>query len=175
MSDRSDLQSLAERIFLLTRRDVWLGGRSPKRGSWPLDVEYPNWSNGYTWTLSPEVVLGGHRMRICVSSEGDGSSFEYRVRVFVDGAVKHPGGLYDEFTWFGWEIFENWAGRIARHEREEGGRDGPVDRRDLLIAEANQRIQGLSQPRRTLPKEDLAATAAAKEVEALLQRTRGKQ
>jgi hypothetical protein len=167
-----DLRELAHKLFLLTRRDVWAGGIHGGRGEWPGGVERVDWNHGTFWTLSPEVQLGGYRLRVCVSSQrvSVDSNQEHRVRVYVDGEIKHPGGMYDErelslLVMLGLAP-ESWATIIARQEREDGGRTGPVDVRDLLIAEAADKLNGVR--RAAEPAPDEAAIQAAREVEALL-------
>ncbi len=168
-----DLRELAHKLFLLTRRDVWLGGQQNVRGAWPEGVEHPGWNDSdLFWTLSPEVQLGGYRLRVCVSSRqaAYGDVQKHRVRVYVDGEIKHPGGAYDEgegsilVLLFG--LAESWSTVVARQEREDGGRTGPVDVRDLLITEAADRLGGVR--RAVEPAPDEAAIRAAREVEALV-------
>jgi hypothetical protein len=132
------LRQLAKAIFKLTRREIWLGGKAEYRGvgaDWPKTVEKQDWSSGVTWTLSPEVELGGHQMRVCVSW---GGGEWHRVRVFTDGKLVHPGGEYQS-SWWPW----GWSWRIAKQERAEGGKTGPVDRRDLLLKEAASKGRGV--------------------------------
>ncbi len=177
-----ELKKLAHLIFRMSRRQVWLGGKVPTVawnakqadadwGDWPDDVNRPSsdltWVSGLTWTLSPEVELGGHRLRVCVSSTFDsGRKHKHHVRIFVDGKIMYPGGHYEKVDWSFWE---SWSGRLARLERAEGGLTGPVDRRDLLIAEAQEKLQSAASrhPSRVL---DVDAVEAVREVEALVQR-----
>jgi hypothetical protein len=182
MSQR-ELKKLAKLIFQLTRREVWLGGKtevdhayhSRKVKGWPSDMEQPKWSSDITWTLSPEIELGGHKMRVCVSSNASrysrDSPYSCRVRVFTDGKLVYPGGWYDQKDW--WLFagkFPSWAVRIATLERRDGGKTGPVDSRDLLIAEAKERLEvpQSAKPKKLLTdNDDPAAIAAIAEVEAL--------
>jgi len=136
------LRKLAKAIYKLARREVWLGGKGPTK-VWPSEIREAkydrawSWGSNVTWTLSPEVELGGHRMRVCVS--WNGSEDGHNVRVFCDDEVKHPGGKYEQKR----EWFEGWSWRLARMERAEGGLTGPVDRQDLLLAEAHQKARGV--------------------------------
>lgn len=137
MSTRQ-LRKLAKAIFKLNRREIWLGGKSHYNGigaDWPKTIEKPDWSSGVTWTLSPEVELGGHQMRVCVSWNG---GEWHKVRIFTDGKIVHPGGTYRS-GW--WPI--GWSWRIAKQESAEGGKTGPVDRRDLLLKEAAAKGRGV--------------------------------
>lgn len=165
------LQRLAYTLFCLTRREIWLGGCSQRANDpWPKTIKRA-WNSGVFWTLSPEVELGGHRVRVCVTTGWrDSNAIPWvRVLVYVDDEIKHPGGSYDEagpvyIASVLWR--ENWACRIAAQEREDGGRTGPVDRRDLLIEEAEQRLRGPARVEHD--KVDEKAIAAAREVEALV-------
>lgn len=145
MSDRSDLKKVAKAVWDLSHRSEWLGGTGQSR-DWPkniqgfVDKKYARygdrtgWDEDVTWTLSPEVQLAGHRVRVCVSWDGrEGSN--HHVRVFVDDELKHPGGQY-----YGWNgnWFGGWSWRIAKMEREDGGKTGPVDARDLVLEAAKQ-------------------------------------
>ena len=185
MSQR-ELKDLAYRIFQLTRRQIWLGGAVTTKivqkdyintvvtlyPTWPEDMDKPDFVKGVTWTMSPPVDLGGHQIRVCVySSPRSGGT--YGVRVFVDGDLKYPGGTYMASDWwFFAQRFPSWAGRIARMEREDGGVSGPVDRRDLIIAEAKNRIYGPDQVAHPKLIEssvlDPEAVAAIREVEELV-------
>jgi hypothetical protein len=182
---KSELKTLAHRIFLLTRRGIWRGGKvvldGPNRWNgtrvnpaWPKGLDEPDedvWGVGTTWTLSPAVELGGHELRVCVASHPNKEGYE--VRVFVDGDLKYPGGVYAGNDWWLFaEMFPSWAARIARIEREDGGVSGPIDRRDLLIAEAGQRLRGPQQVNHPQPEpeSDPAAVAAVREVEALVKK-----
>lgn len=146
--DDWELRRLASLVFQHTRRDVWFGGVAHQRmADWPKDVVCPDWDSGVVWTISPAIELGGHQIRVCVSA----TPYRFRtgspcgVRVFVDGYVGYPGGHYEQGQWvfpFFRSFFENWAARLARIEIEEGGRTGPVDRRDVLIHEATERLHG---------------------------------
>jgi len=190
MSHR-ELKALAYRVFCLARREVWRGGKVTEKRvranyqtkvhklnpSWPEGLDKVDWAVGVTWTLSPPVELGGHEIRVCVSSREGEKGFG--VRVFIDGDLKYPGGYYEDADWWPFaRSFPSWAGRIARLEQEDGGVSGPIDRRDLLIAEADQRLQGPKQVTHAHPqleeKPDLSpeAVAAVREVEAFVQKTR---
>lgn len=170
MSKR-ELKQLAKLVFQMTRRQIWLGGNvKRKMHDWPEDVEPPqNWDKRVVWTMSPEVELGGHKIRVCVSAipdrfwAGEGC----RVRVFVDGVIGYPGGFYDQVDWT-W-LWQTWATRLARIEIEEGGRTGPVDRRDQLIVEAKDRLQ-TAQVKHIADPVDPDAEEAVREVEALVAR-----
>jgi len=184
MSQR-ELKALAYRVFCLTRREVWAGGKvTSKREvknydtkiiklnpSWPEDLDKVDWDEGVTWTLSPPVELGGHKIQVCVSSKFTSSAFG--VRVFIDGNLKYPGGYYEDADWWPFaRTFPSWAGRIALLEQEDGGVSGPIDRRDLLIAEADQRLHGPKQITHDPPEANLSpeAEAAFREVEAFVQK-----
>lgn len=177
MVSKRELKRLAYVLFLMTRRDVWLGGRTDtSEGSkdWPR-ASLPLGAPGRFWTLSPEVALGGHRLRVCVFTTeryaylingpiGD----DHHVGIYVDDEVKHPGGHYAEWDAPWWQ---SWSGQIARQEIEEGGKTGPVDRRDLLIAEA-ERALGFRGAAVVKAPPDPDAERAVREVEALV---RGKR
>jgi len=139
---KATLKQLAYRIFQLARREVWLGGRMKYNSGnigppWPDSVLGPQgWGQGLTWTLSPEVELGGHKLRLCISWGTDFAA--PHCRIFVDGEVKHPGGEFKANRFFG----DAWIRRIAKQERAEGGKTGPVDTRDLLLTEAFGKVHG---------------------------------
>jgi len=59
--------------------------------------------------------------------------------VFVDNELKHPGGFYDTTNPF----TDGWARRLARQEREDGGKNGAVDTRDLMLQEARNKLKGV--------------------------------
>lgn len=152
MSD-TDLRQLAKRIFEITRRQVWLGGKCPRPGvpgpNWPKGVEVIEWSEGLTWTLSPEVELGGMKLRVCISWDGNNEpgtvNGTHGVRVFVDGELKYPGGFYKAANREGllWEHRDAWSWKIARTERTDGGRNGRVSARTELLAEAKVKAKGV--------------------------------
>lgn len=171
----AELRRLATLVFELTRKEVWLGGKGGRSNSdWPDHIPQ-NWSRGVYWTLSPEVVLGGHRVRVCVSSS-DYHHIEHAkhtVRVFIDDDLKYPGGKFWRYNW-PWL----WSARIARYEREEGGKTSPVDTRADLIEEARERVHGgVSDHVKRLedrePSPSPEALAAAREVERYVQRVGG--
>ena len=186
MSQR-ELKRLAKLIFQIAHREVWWGGRvQAERGrwgrvlkkvspNWPEGVTIPqDWSVGVTWTLSPAVTLGGNSMQVCVSSHGDHRG--HGVRVFVDGELGYPGGFYEHEDWWPFNLrFPSWSGRLARQEREEGGKTGHVDRRDLLIEEAADKLLGLTKVDHTPPELEMDphVVAAVREVEDLVQRQQG--
>jgi hypothetical protein len=141
VSKRS-LKRLAKSIFELARREIWLGGKvveySGKPGlSWPANIEVISWPRGLTWTFSPEVELGGAKLRLCISWSL--SELTPYVRIFVDGEVKHPGGKFTANLFWG----DGWIRRIAKQARAACGKTGPVDTRDLLLAEAENKSKGV--------------------------------
>lgn len=180
-----ELWRLATLIFELTRRETWLGGIGPE--NWPHTV-YGEWKDHMVWTLSPEVELGGHRMRVAVISSdftrvgshpnhwgrNQRHSWEvaawhrrrHLVRVYSDGAPTYPGGKLPPIR----NIWPTWSGRIAEIELRDGGSTGPVERRDLLIAEAKARLSSVSQIEHT-PRLITDARAEA-EVEEALEKAR---
>jgi len=179
----SELKKLARLVFEMTRRQIWLGGkvvflqvdhgRSTRiDDDWPEEVEFPDLGSGVIWTMSPEVELGGHAIRVCVSASPNLFKREgCKVRVFVDGQIKYPGGVYEQPNWaWTWLWGENWATRLARIEISEGGRTGPVHRRDQLITEAKKRLQTAQVKHHPTPIDpvDPAAEEAVREVEALI-------
>lgn len=138
------LRKLAKTIYQLTREDIWLGGKGP-HSPWPKRIKGfiwdPNergWGESVTWTLSPEVVLGEHRVRVCVSWTGSSTEYHH-VRVFIDDELKHPGGMYQGWNgnWFG-----GWSWRIASMERRDGGKTGPIGREDALLNAAERYLKG---------------------------------
>ena len=145
------LRKLARRIFDLTRRQVWLGGKCQSHKNpgpnWPPNLETIDWSPGITWTLSPELELGGIRLRVCVSWDGNTGEFygDHKVRVFADDELKYPGGEYTAVNRKGilWEHRDAWSWKIASMERKDGGRTGRVQARDLLLKEAKERLKGV--------------------------------
>ena len=146
----SDLRKLAKRLYDLTRRQVWTGGKSDYHNpgpNWPKKLEKIDWSRGVTWTLSPETELGGIKLRVCVSWDGNTGEIygDHRVRVFADGELKYPGGHYKAVNRKGilFEHKDAWSWRIAVIERRDGGRTGRVDARDLLLAEAKDHLKGV--------------------------------
>lgn len=180
MSRQKELRELADRIYDLAKREVWLGGvvtdawdfknrGTGHVGDWPKKLQRMDWSRGVHWTLSPEVKLGGHRLRVCVTSASYG---KHTVRVFVDDELKYPGGTFrnketDSFwTWL-WKSLggrgeDHWTFVLAHQELEEGGKTGPVFRRDLLIEEANDRLKSVTVKAQI--EEDPAYKAALEEV-----------
>jgi hypothetical protein len=143
----SDLKLLAKKVFELTRRAKWLGGRTAYQyrnerkyccDNWPAELE-DIFSGGLIyWTLSPAIKLQQHEIRVCVTSK---DSFRHDVYVFNDNQLKHPGGHYEEidFLWFWWP-WTSWSCRIAKQTRIDGGKTGPVDTRDLLLTEADAKL-----------------------------------
>lgn len=164
----NDLRRLSKLVYGMTHREVWLGGKvsvpgDKMEGPWPDGVKLPYipvvyWAErigeslgrsteyvyrsklaeAWYWTLSPEVALLGFRLRVCVTS---GYAGGHEVTVFVDGERKHPGGHYrcDDWWWHRWP-WPRWSTRIADLERTDGGRSGPVDQRDRLIAAAEAKL-----------------------------------
>lgn len=193
MSDR-ELWRLADRIYKMSHREIWLGGRVDIERrvvgkkpiewvniypNWPESLPCPKWGPGHTWTLSPEVELGGLRTRVCVN--WDGREDACGVTVFIDDAVRYPGGHYkqpipNEFYSL-WSFLVrrffgvNWAVRLAELEQRDGGRIGYINRRDLLIAEAARHL-GAPTVRHQIeaapPDPEAEAVAAVREVEAWL-------
>ena len=165
------LKKLAKLVFQLTRHEVWLGGMTSLEGPscWPRDVDYPF---GVTycifWSLSPEVKLLGHQVRVCVSSSEYAPEI-HRVRVFIDGKLVHPGGAYIRTNYPWW-----WSTRIAKEEVEEGGKPSPVATRDLLIQAAWEKLSGgdAKHPQLAGPvvEEDPEIRRAVLEVESLLKK-----
>lgn len=153
--DTKDLQQLAKAIFELTRHDVWAGGkitgghpRATSHGkAWPPGVQDPwnisahgfSYGKDLTWTLSPEVDLAGHKVRVCVSWNGEDTC---AVRVFSGGDVKYPGGKYTVPKTF-WPWSDSWEWVLAKQERREGGKTGHVDGRDLLLKAAREAQTGV--------------------------------
>jgi hypothetical protein len=149
------LKKLAKLVFQLTRREIWLGGKGGF--NWPIDGSVPgvSWHSETTWTLSPEVELGGHQVRVCVSYNEnsdrhgnirgyyptDPTGYWHRVKVFVDGEEKYPGGEYLERNRWWWP---SWSKRIAMLEHRDGGATGPVDRTDLLIEDAKKKLKAVN-------------------------------
>jgi hypothetical protein len=185
-----ELRQLAKLVYKMSRRGVWLGGKALKTynskagkhvwkfGPWPKGLHRPTMWDEQTWTLSPEVELGGHRLRVAVVSQRRNL---IHIVVFVDDEIKYPGGEFslEVLEYEGallelwkWVFGEHWAKRIARIERKDGGRTGPIDRRDLLIAEARGKLGGPQQIEHPKPKQlaepSAEAVAAAREVEELL-------
>lgn len=130
------LKQLAKVIYDKTKADTWLGGKKkakyhggPTGSPWPSTLQTPTWSNGVTWSLSPEIELGGHRLRVCVSYiKGEGT---HNVRVFADGLCGYPGGLY---TVSGYIFKTGWSWHVAVQEARDGGLPGPVSKREDIIA-----------------------------------------
>ena len=152
-----ELRKLARRIFDLSRRQIWAGGEEGYHGpgqNWPAGLEKVTWSNGVTWTLSPEVELGGILLRVCVAWDGDKGELygDHKVRVFADGELKYPGGTYTAVNREGilWSHRDAWSWKIASMERQDGGRTGRVEARDLLLVEAKKRLKGV-QTRHEIP------------------------
>lgn len=159
--NRRQLKKLAKLVFRLTRREVWIGGQGTR--DWPsineiADVRWFRGDNNYegtTWTLSPEVELSGHRVRVCVSynkrMDAQGNVHGHytrqnlgkwhKVMVFVDGEEKYPGGEYIEKNRWWWP---SWSKRIAMLEHRDGGHTGPVDRTDLLITDAKKKLKAVN-------------------------------
>lgn len=76
-------------------------------------------------------------MRVCVSSiKREGT---HHVHVFVDDGPGYPGGDYTSFNWW-W----SWSTKIAKQEQVDGGRTGPIEKRDLLLVEAKRRLAGVN-------------------------------
>ena len=143
----SELQNLARQIYEITKRDVWLGGKIQTRNKpgpkWPKGLEKIDWYRGLTWTLSPEIELGGIRLRVCVSWDGTTSEFgpgTHGVRVFADDELKYPGGFYSGENRKGFFVVHRdaWSWNIVQLERADGGRTGRVQARDQLLKEARK-------------------------------------
>ena len=178
MSERQ-LKKLAKLIFKMTRSDVWLGGKQvygqEKAKHWPLETfpfSKPKHSREYTWTLSPEVELGNHKIRVCVYHhhiQGREWDKDYYVVVYIDGEIKYPGGKYKDEEW---GIFPSWAYKIAKQEWLDGGKTGPVSARRKLIAEAKQKIHTpqVTHTSSTPDMTDPLVEAAVKEVEELVKK-----
>lgn len=170
MISSKDIRRLAWIVFILAKREIWLGGRGV--GDWPGDVERPSvvWARSI-WTMSPEVELGGDQIRVCVLSEEKELAKGCEVLVFVNGRLAYPGGAYSVVPrWFhhAWLLGEPWELRIARLEQWSGGRPGHVHRRDLLIQEGERRLEGVLSTAE--PVLDEAYEAARQEVDAIGQR-----
>jgi hypothetical protein len=142
----SKLRKLACRIFEMARNEVWLGGKGNCR-TWPGGMEDIRWGSNVTWTLSPEVTLGGIRLRVCVSWDGNTGELygDHMVRVFVDGGLKYPGGKYKAANRKGWllEHRDAWSWKIARDEKAEGGKTSRISARGDLLKEAKEKIKGV--------------------------------
>jgi hypothetical protein len=141
MSNTTELRSLAKRIFDLTRREIWLGGKVKHRHdpgpNWPKGLERVDWSPGLTWTLSPEIELAGIKLRVCISWRG---GVGHGVRVFADGELKYPGGYYDGVNSSGilFTHRDAWSWKIAQIENADGGRKGRISARRELLAAADE-------------------------------------
>ena len=53
-------------------------------------MERLGWPVGLTWTMSPEVELGGHDLRVMISYRLDAKT--PTIRVLVNNEQIHPGG-----------------------------------------------------------------------------------
>jgi|APSaa5957512576_1039674.scaffolds.fasta_scaffold79020_2 hypothetical protein len=146
---KRELKRLAKLLFQLTRKKTWLGGKTcysidgPEDRKyvphWPKEMELIHWGGLVVWTLSPEVDLGGHKLRVCVADRKSADFLgDHVVRVFVDNQLMYPGGAYETWSW-PWL----WSTHLAKQEVAEGGKTSPVDTRKDLIAEAEERVHGV--------------------------------
>ena len=165
MSKRK-LRKIAKRIYEITRRETWLGGKVTNTlgpgAAWPKEIKKIEWGAGLTWTMSPEVELVGYRLRVLISLKPD-LDFPY-IRVFVDNKLKHPGGEIEARHFFG----DGWARRIAQQEREAGGETGPVDVQDVVLREAALKLKGVFTDQEPQPVYCALCGEALKEVDHLL-------
>ena len=178
MKDKKNLKKLAKLIYEMTQKEVWLGGKGNK--GWPQSIssidseENRRFKDSVAWTLSPEVELGGHRLRVCISSPAEdrwgGTTNKHNIRVFVDGILQYPGGLLGDNPDKRWWR-KTWSGRIAIQERTDGGKTGPVDRGADLIVEAREKLRGvptLHPPQLSVVEEpNEAMLKALREIDAL--------
>ena len=136
------LKELARAVYELTANDIWIGGKGIG-GNWPKTLTVNDkpwgWGKDVTWTISPEVVLGPHRVRVCVS--WNGKTQDHCVRVLIDDELKHPGGAYLEGN-YEYVFSLNWSWKIACQEAVDGGKIGPVNREDDLITAAKEKMKG---------------------------------
>lgn len=174
----SDLGKLAYLIYKKLKREDWHGGKGIS-GWWPKELPDQKWGRNVTWTVSPPVEIGGHTFHVCISSnamkvtEKDyyGLPKEYgpkwfpkhTIRVFCDGEIKYPGGKIEGLrNWW-----PSWSAKIAKQEIEDGGKTGPVEKRDLLIKELKGALNVVPVTHQIDDKFDEGMAKALKEVEAL--------
>lgn len=138
----SKLTRLAKAVYMLTKEETWVGGKqtagsyAAPTGPWPPELKSSDgwswaWDKGTVWTLSPEVTIGQHRLRVCVFWNGD-QLMNHGVKVFVDDVQKHPGGHYAKFNWW----FSGWSWRLAKQMYGDNGSTLPVSRSDTLLEAA---------------------------------------
>jgi len=143
----SDLGKLAYLIYKKLKREEWTGGKG-RDGRWPEDLIDMKWGEHVTWTVSPPVEIGGHTFHVCISSNAMrhvdvGPSWKivmewkpkrfptHNIRVFCGGELKYPGGKIEAR----YNFWPTWSAKIAKLEIRDGGKTGPIEKRDLLIRE----------------------------------------
>lgn len=139
--NEESIRRLAFSVFCLTKHLEWQGGRGSV--SFPLSRSSPS-SFAY-WTLSPEVTLLGYQVQVCVLSLDNGF---HQVRIYVDQEMKFPGGsvmnndrlpfLFDLLRSLTGKESVAWSRELARQERRDGGKTGPIHGADRFIAEAQR-------------------------------------
>jgi len=164
------LLKLAREIYLATQGQVWRGGYG--RDSWPEDLPVSSYIIGKRdfWTVSPEVMLGGQRLRVAVEKTAGDWDSHHRVLVFVDDKLVYPGGRYcrrpGPTTWW------CWSTKVIAQEAMEGGKDSmvPGKGRRALLKEARKLRAGTGTHVVQLlsPEDHAAAEEAMREAEAEL-------
>ncbi len=130
----SALYKLAHKIYQQTENSIWIGGKG-HGGAWPLS-ESVNWTENTRWMISPEIEMGGYKLRLCISKTHESyPNNTHRIRVFVDGELKNPGGMSGEITTFKW-FTESWDVDAAKAVWNNEGRSGPIKSPERFLAEA---------------------------------------
>ena len=155
------LRMLALKLYNLSRREVWTGGIITREllgkkdcfgypthklvaHGWPFTDAPQNWQVDTTFSISPPVEIGGIKLSICISMESySGNSGKHKVSIYADRELKYPGGAYLALNKKDSWIFKNkdaWSREIAKMEQEDGGKTGYVDKTDLILAEADDKL-----------------------------------
>lgn len=113
------LKALAKEIYLLTRHQVWQGGFGKILFPFPSAREQPR----YFWVVSPGAELDGSTFQVALFKSADTNRY-HTVLVFVDGQLKHPGGVYtthEPLFWrdWDWQILDEMSGHPTRINSRE--------------------------------------------------------
>ena len=131
---------------------------------WPKDLLLLTFKKGDHWSLGPEVFVGSTSLRLCIWSRKTfikmkqdfdylsdnkpvhhSSGIRINVVVFVGNTIAYPGGNYKVRNSLLWWPFngDNWAVRIARQHRKDGGHVRSLPgARDKLLVQCQQHMAG---------------------------------
>ena len=172
----SELTRLAKHVYLLTQDEVWRGG---KGGTLPHRLQEPKEFHNRRsyWTVSPEVELGDHKVRVLVHHREPDYDQIYgggwhEVYVYVDGRLIYPGGQYRVSWIFSPLRYFSWSTRVIKQEIWEGGRDSKVPGvgRKKMLQDAKLQVKGVPHLLQAPSDEDLRK--AQEEVERHVRRVK---